>query len=138
MLTNFLRTALDPGSELPSLGPAGDALWVQYILESYVRELGDRLKPVAQALARKIMAGKAGNVPNWGHKLLARFPEESLGVLTPGLSDKDLVMRERAAVALGYMGRAAAPAKPQVAQTLKTAQVEREQRLLKWSLRELE
>ena len=84
------------------------------------------------------MAGKAGDVPGWGSRLLARFPNESLAVLTPGLSEKDIVLRERTTVALGYMGVAAAAAKPQVAQALATSPDEREQRLLKWCLRELE
>ncbi|MBI3407354.1 MAG: hypothetical protein HY040_03230, partial [Planctomycetes bacterium] len=92
----------------------------------------------AQALAKRIMSGKGGNVPPWGYKMLAKFPEDSLAILTPGLADKDLAMRERATVALGYMGRAAGAARPQVAQALKTSQDEREQRLLKWCLRELE
>ena len=47
------------------------------------------------------MAGTAGDVPGWGYKLLGRFPEEPLAMLTPGLGDKELVQRERAAVALG-------------------------------------
>jgi hypothetical protein len=130
--------AIDPGSELPWLGPIGEAEFAQYILESYVHELGDHLKPPANALAKKIMAGTAGRVPAWGYKLLARFPEESMGILTPGLADKDLVVRERAVVALGYMGRAAAASKPHVVQALKSAEDEREQRLLKWCLREME
>jgi hypothetical protein len=112
--------------------------FAQLILECYVHELGDHLKPVTQALARRIMAGTAGNVPSWGYKLLGRFPEESLAVLIPGLEDKTLVMRERATVALGYMGRAAAPARAQVAKALDEAKDEREQRLLKWCLREIE
>ena len=66
------------------------------------------------------------------------FPGETLGILTPGLEDKTLVMRERAAVALGYMGRAAAPAKAQVTKALREASDEREQRLLKWCLREMD
>jgi hypothetical protein len=130
--------AIDPTTELPTVGPFGDADFAQYILEAYVRELGDTLKPAAQTLAKKIMAGKAGNVPAWGYKLLARFPDDSLAILTPGLADKELVMRERATVAIGYMGRAAQAARPQVGQALKTSPDEREQLLLKWCLRELD
>ena len=111
---------------------------MQYILEAYVQELGDNLKPAAQTLATKIMAGKAGNVPSWGYKLLARFPDESLKILTPGLADAKLAMRERATVAIGYMGKAARAARPQVAQALKTSTDEREQLLLQWCLRELD
>src|SRR5207237_641000 len=57
--------AIDPGSDLPWLGPMGDSDVAQYILESYVHELGPHLRPAARALARKIMAGKAGDVPSW-------------------------------------------------------------------------
>ena len=103
-----------------------------------MQELGDNLKPAAETLAKKIMAGKAGNVSGWGYKLLARFPQESLEILTPGLADEKLVMRKRAAVAIGYMGRAAKTARPQVVLALNTSKDEREQLLLKWCLSELE
>jgi HEAT repeat protein len=130
--------AIAPGADLPWLGPIGDADFARWILESYVQELGDHLKPAAAGLARKIMAGTAGNVPGWGYKLLARFRGESLALLVPGLEDKDLVVRERAAVALGYLGPAAAAARPQVARALERTQDEREQLLLKWCLREID
>jgi hypothetical protein len=130
--------AIDPGEDLPWLGMMGDVPFVQYILEAYVRELGDHLKPVARTLARKILAGTAGSVPGWGYKLLARHAEESLAVLTPALADRELAVRERAAVALGYMGRAARPAAPQVSLALKVSPDEREQNLLKWCLREIQ
>jgi len=138
----FLRQiaiwAIDPGTKLPWEDPMVAMPFAQLILECCVHELGDHLKPVAQALAKRIMSGTAGNVPSWGYKLLARFPEESLAVLMPGLDDKTLVMRERATVALGYMGRAAAPAKAQVAKALHEAKDERERRLLRWCLREID
>jgi HEAT repeat protein len=129
--------AINPGDELPWLGPMGASEVGEFILESYVRELGDHLKPVAQRLARRIMDGKAGSVPAWGYKLLARFPDQTLPILTAGLTANELVQRERAAVALGFMGRPAQSAAPQVARALKTAQDEREQRLLQWCMREL-
>lgn len=130
--------AIDPGEEMPWFGGFGNIDFAQYIFTAYIQELGDHLKPVARSLARKIMAGKAGQVPTWGYKLLARFPEDTLPLLTPGLADKELVMRERAAVALGYMGASAASTKPQVAQALKAATDEKEQLLLRWCLREME
>jgi HEAT repeats len=130
--------AVDPTSDPPSTGFFGDAEFAQYIMEAYVQELGDNLKPAAHSLAKKILAGKAGNVPGWGYRLLARFPDESLTVLTPGLAHKELVMRERATVAIGYMGRAAKSARPQVAEALKTSNDERERLLLQWCLRELD
>jgi hypothetical protein len=123
---------------LPWLGRSGGPEFAQWILDAYVQELGDHLKPVARGLAGQIMDGSAGDVPAWGYKLLARFPDESLPVLTAGLMDRDLVRRERAAVALGYMGSAAAAAKAQVSRALASASGDREQRLLKWCLREID
>jgi hypothetical protein len=70
--------------------------------------------------------------------LLERPPDDSLAILTPRLADKELVLRERATVAIGCMGRAARAARPQVAQALKTSPDEREQLLLKGCLRELD
>lgn len=136
--------AIEPTGELPMMGGfgfgpgGGDADFMHYIMEAYVQELGDNLKPAAKTLSRKILAGKAGNVPPWGYKLLARFPEDSLAILAPALADEKLVQRERAAVAIGYMGRAAKAARPQIEQALKSSTDEREQLLLKWSLREIE
>jgi len=141
VLRQITAWAIDPNAELPSVQMGsgfGEADFVQYIFEAYVHELGDHLKPKAQALAKRIMSGKANNVPPWCYKMLAKFPEDSLTILIPGLADKDLAMRERATVALGYMGRAAGAARAHVAETLKSSQDEREQRLLKWCLRELE
>lgn len=138
VLRQVTAWAIDPGSELPWLGPVGNAEFAQYILEAYVQELGDHLKPAARGLAEKIMAGTAGTVPAWGYTLLARFPDEVLGVLTPGLTHEERVMRERAIVALGHMGRAAAPAKDRVTTALKACRNEREERLLKWCLREID
>ncbi len=136
--------AIEPDKRFPWLGggpfgmPMGDADFTQWVYESYVQELGDRLKPAAAALAKKIMDGSAGNVPSWGYKILARFPEESLAVLTPGLASDQAALRERAAVALGYMGPAAAPASAKVAEAVEKAPGEKEKLLLKWCLREIE
>jgi hypothetical protein len=133
--------ALDPTTDLPNMGgfgPFGDADFMHFILEAYVSELGDHLKPAAQKLAKNIMAGKAGNVPPWGYKLLARFPDDSLAVFSPALKDGKLQTRERATVAIGYMGRAAKGARPQVAEALRSSTDEREQLLLQWCLREIE
>jgi hypothetical protein len=138
VLRQITTWAINPGSDLPWQSSIGDSDVAAFILESYIHEFGDHFPTVAQALVKKIMAGTAGNVPAWGYKLLARFPEESLAVLTPALSDNDRTRRERAVVTLGYMGRAAVAAKPQVKQALDKAKDEREQRLLKWCLREME
>ncbi len=129
--------AIDPKMDAPSAGPLGDAEFVQFIFEAYVSEL-NHLQPAAHSLAEKILAGKAGNVPGWGYKLLARYHEDVLAVLTPALADKDRVLRERAAVALGSMGRPAAAARAQVTEALKSAEDERERRLLQWCLRQMD
>jgi hypothetical protein len=114
-----------------------DADVVRYVYESLVNELGDRFKPAAAVMARQIMDGTTGELPLWSYKLLAHAPAESIAILSPGLADTDLVKRERATVALGYMGQAAAPAKTQIAQALDYAPTEREQRLLRWCLRQV-
>jgi hypothetical protein len=114
-----------------------DADVVRYVYESLVNELGDRFKPAAAVMARQIMDGATGELPLWSYKLLAHAPAESIAILSPGLADTDIVKRERAAVALGYMGPAAAPAKTQIAQALDYAPTEREQRLLRWCLRQV-
>ncbi len=136
--------AIEPDKRFPWLNaggfgmPFGEADFARYIYESYVQELGDRLKPAASALARKIMDGSAGDIPPWGYKLLAHFPVESLAILTPGLTDKELKVRQRVTLALGYMGPAAAAAKTKITEAIANAPNEKEQRLLKWSLREIE
>ncbi|HZZ71123.1 MAG TPA: HEAT repeat domain-containing protein [Pirellulales bacterium] len=135
--------AIDPAGRLPWQGGGGfgmmlgDADFGGWIYESYIRELGDRLRPTAITAARKIMDGTAGNVPVWGYKFLARFPGEALPILTAGLSSKELAEQERAAVALGYMGSVANSAKEQLEAALSAATDEREQHLLKWSLRQI-
>jgi HEAT repeat protein len=139
VLRQLAAWAISPGEDLPpgwgAFGP-GDIV-SQLILDGLVREGCDHFKAPALGLARKIMAGKAGNVPTWGYTLLARFADETLPILTPGLAAKDRIERERAAVALGFMGRAARPARDQIARALASAGDEREQRLLQWCLREL-
>jgi hypothetical protein len=127
------------------------------IYQALVRELGERLRPTAQLLVQKIMDGTAGNVPTWGYEILACTPDESINTLVPHLADDNIVMRERAIVALGYMGPAAAPARERVTaalavgatgpQTQNSAfgspmhaspvQSERERRLMEWCLREI-
>jgi len=133
----FLRQttiwAIEPGEELP--GRDGGPF--VYIFEAYVQELGDHLRPTARTLAARIVSGQAAGVPAWGYKLLARFPDQSLEALTPGLKDRQRATRERVAVALGYMGPAAAPAQSEVSRALDTASDEREQRLLQWCLRQI-
>jgi HEAT repeat protein len=116
-------------------GGGGDIF--TFIYESYARELGDRLRPTAKLLAEKIMDGTAGDVPDYGYKILANGPEEAVGVLAPYLADKDLALRERAAVAIGNMGPAGALAKERVEAAIKNASNEHEKKLLGWCLREI-
>lgn len=121
----------------PGGGFGGGADFATLIYQNYVHELGERLRPVVRVLAEKIVDGTAGDVPRWGYKILATAPDVSIEILTPSLSHKDLVMRERATVALGYMGTSAKPA----LESLKAAQAattnDREKRLIGWSLREI-
>ena len=105
--------------------------------ETLVREMGQRLRPAARLLVQKIMDGTAGDVPDWGYQILACVPDESINRLVPYLADANMVMRERATVALGYMGPAAAPAKDRVAAAVAKASSEREGRLIQWCLREI-
>lgn len=134
--------AIEPDQRLPWMGegPRGgmqDADFIRCIYESFVQELGDRLRPAARALARKIMEGTAGDVPLWAYRLLSKFPQDSLEILAPPLAAPDLETRERAAVALGYMGAAAGAARAGVAEAMNRAPTERERRLLAWCLREI-
>ena len=107
------------------------------IYEAYVHELGDRLRPAARLLAQKIIDGTAGDVPAWGYKILACAPDEVIEILAPRLADADIVKRERAAVALGHMGAAAAPGIDRVKAAIGKASTDREKRLLAWCLREI-
>jgi HEAT repeat protein len=117
-------------------GGAGDIGSIIY--QALVRELGERLRPTARLLVQKIMDGTAGDVPMWGYEILACTPDETIRSLVPHLADDNIVMRERATVALGYMGPAAAGAKERVAAALGNASSEREKRLLAWCLREID
>jgi HEAT repeat protein len=122
---------------MPGPGMADTPDIALYIYEAFVHELGERLRPTAKLLAQKIMDGTAGNVPAWGYQILTCGPEEAIAVLAPRLADQDLVMRQRATVALGRMGAAAAPAKVQIKEALDKAANEKEKRLLQWCLDEI-
>jgi hypothetical protein len=103
-----------------------------------VRELGERLGPVSPVLARKIMDGSAGEVPNWGYDILSADPKASLGVLTPFLGNDDMNLRQRAVVAIGNMKASGTAAKPQLEAALNKAQTESEKRLIRWAIRQLD
>ena len=99
----------------PGGGPGGDGPdLARYIFEAYFIELGERLAPSTRKLANAILDGKEGNIPTWGYKLLSCAPSDAVKILAPKLQDKDLAQRERAAVALGYMGPTAASARDQL------------------------
>jgi hypothetical protein len=103
---------------------------------AYFRELGERLKPVALILLKQIQDGTDNNTPAWGYKLLACAPAESVAQLTKMLASDDLAKREHAAVILGYMGIAAAPAQPKLQAAIDKAPTEREKNLIQWAMRE--
>jgi len=119
------------------MGRGGFAdIWTM-IYQNYVHELGTRLRPAAPILAQSIMNGTAGDVPAWGYKILAAGPDLALSLLTPHLADPNQEMRERAVVAIGYMGDAGAAAKAPLEEALRHASNDREKLLIQWSLREI-
>ena len=107
-------------------------------MQNYIKELGSRLAPTAKLLAAKILDGTAGDFPLYGYEILANNPETALPILTPKLQDGDLAVRERAAVAIGYMGNEGAPAKSALETAVGKASNEREKRLMQWAVRQVE
>jgi HEAT repeat protein len=132
--------AIEPDGRFPfGFGfPMGDADFARFIFESYLRELGDNLKPAAVLMAKNTLDGQTTGLPTWAFDLLARYPEESLKVLTPALRSDSVARRERAAVAIGYMGPAAVAAKGELAAAIERAPGEKERRLLRWSLKHVD
>ena len=132
--------AIEPDGRFPfGFGfPMGDADFARFIFESYLRELGDNLKPGAIAMAKKTLDGQTNDLPTWAFDLLARYPEDSLAVLTPALKSDNLARRERAAVAIGYMGSAGVGAKGNVVAAADRAEGEKERRLMRWCLRHID
>jgi len=124
------------GGMPPGFGDGGDIASIVY--QACVHELGERVRPTARLLVQKIMDGTAGEVPMWGYEILACATTDSVETLVSHLADDNMVMRERAAVALGYMGPAACGAREQVAAAMGKAPSEREKRLLGWCLREID
>ena len=116
-------------------GPAFDLYTTMY--EAYIRELGGRLRPLALKLVQQIMDGTDNDVPTWGYKLLDCAPDECMKKLSACLTDTNLTVRERATVALGYMGKAAFAAKDQISHAIEKAETEQERHLLEWCLEEV-
>ena len=116
-------------------GPGGAAFDLYTTMyEAYIRELGGRLRPLALKLVQQIMDGTDNNVPTWGYKLLDCAPDECMKKLSACLTDTNLVVRERATVALGYMGEVAFAAKDQISHAIEKAETEQERHLLEWCL----
>ena len=120
------------GANIDDLGDLFSFVWATYVLE-----LGERIRPCALSLAPQLMNGTAGEVPDWGYKILNAAPAESVAVIAPHLADKDKAKRERAAIALGRMGPPAAAARPKLEAAIATTRDEREKNLLAWALREI-
>ena len=110
----------------------------EFMYAAYVKELGTRLANLAPVLAKGIMENTAGEVPTWGYELLGAAPEQALAILVPWLKNSDLILRERAAVAIGYMGEDGEGAAADVRAALGKAGNERERKLMEWTLREIE
>jgi hypothetical protein len=120
------------GGATEGFGDLGSSIYAALVVE-----LGERIKPCALALAPKLMDNSAGNVPDWGYKILNAAPEESIATIAPHLADSAKVHRERAAVILARMGPPAAPARPRLQAAITAATDPREKNLLTWSLREI-
>jgi len=69
--------------------------------------------------------------------LLACAPEESVSKLSACLTDSQIGVRERATVALGYLGSPALSAASQVSRAMEKAETKQERLLLEWCLREI-
>ena len=130
--------AIEPDGRFPFGFGMGDVDFARYIFESYLRELGDNLKPGAVAMAKKTLEGETNNLPTWAFDLLKRYPEDSLAVLAPALKSDNLAQRERATVAIGYMGPAGIGAKADLVAAIDRAGNDKERRLLRWSLRHID
>jgi len=117
-------------------GPGGGDIF-KFIYESYIEELGYRLRPSAKMLAQEIIDGTAGAVPDWGYKILACGGDETVGVLAGHLTDDKLATRERAAVGLGFMGNAAESAIPAIHAAIDKSTDAHEKLLLQYTLRQL-
>ncbi len=148
MLAPAAKWAIDPNRGLPwrSGGPfGGPGMFgddgpnlAKFIYEAYFHELGTRLAPTVDKLLDKLIDGSAGDVPTWGYGLLNCDTQRSLARLIPLLADNELRKRERAVVALGYMGSTAATAKADLTTALNKSTNEQEKRLIEWSVREIE
>jgi hypothetical protein len=104
---------------------------------AYFRELGERLRPVALLLLKQIQDGTDKNTPEWGYKLLACAPADSIARLSAALASDDLATREHATVVFGYMGAAALPARAKPQAALDKAPTEREKRLIQLTMDEI-
>jgi HEAT repeat protein len=107
------------------------------IYASYIHNLGPRLGAVAPRLAQDILKDNAGDVPPWGYEILNADAARAIELLAPALSSERLSQRERAAVALGYMGPPAAASRGALAAARDGAKGEAEQRLMAWALRQV-
>lgn len=118
-------------------GGGGGLDLVSTMYVAYFRELGERLRPVALILLKQIQEGADTTTPVWGYKLLACAPADSVAQLTTALTSDNLATREHAAVVLGYMGPAAAPAQAKLQAAIDKAPTEREKRLFQWAMGEI-
>ena len=119
-------------------GGGGMGGMMDFMYAAYVKELGPRLAALSPVLAKGIMDDSAGDVPVWGYGLLDAAPEQSLAILVPWLKNADLTLRERAAVAIGYMGEDGEGATDAVKAALAATANEKEKKLLEWTLRQID
>ena len=119
-------------------GRGGGLDLVSTMYVAYFHELGERLRPAALILLKEMQEGTDKGTPDWGYKLLACAPTEAIAQFSAGLASNDLATRERATLAFGYMGAAAAPAQAKLQAARDKAPTEREKRLIEWAMRETE
>lgn len=139
MVLQAANWVINAPSGLPWVGGGADMIapFADPVYTGFVVELGERLRPCALKLAPRLMAGTAGEVPEWGYKILNAAAEESVATIAPHLKDGEKRLRELAAVALGRMGPPAAGARGQVEAAMGAARDERERNLMGWCLHEI-
>jgi HEAT repeat protein len=114
--------AIEPEKKFPwDWGYPADRDIDRWLFEAYIREMGERAKPSAQALAKEIATGDPGRIPSWGYQILIDYPEVALPILEDALKGESPAARSAAIKALGQMGKAAAPARKMIEEARKGA-----------------
>ncbi len=142
MLRPCALWAIEPETLFPWIGieSALTATRFEYprmIFVNFLDELGERFRPASAALARRIVAGTAGNVPPYAYRVFVRFPDEALPVLMGALESENVEVRARAVTALGHMKNTAEPAREKLKELVQRGDVV-ERVFVEWCIGELE